>query len=156
MPKTQDTRHNAMRVSLITPEQTRQLRHLVLWPHIEKEVDCIIDIDHRDDAFHLGVFLDNEIIAVGSLFQMNSPKLQHEEQYRLRAMATHPEHRGTGSGRLLIEKAIRLLKEKNQDVLWCDARIKAVGFYQSLGFSVVDEVYDVPGIGPHKFMWIEL
>lgn len=71
-------------------------------------------------------------------------------------MATHPEFHGKGLARLLIVHALEILKEKEQDVLWCDARINAVGFYERLGFSQLDEVYDVPKIGPHKFMWKEI
>jgi len=41
-------------------------------------------------------------------------------------------------------------------VLWCDARLKAVPFYASLGFQSLPEVYDVPNIGPHQFMWIHI
>ncbi len=145
-----------MNVQLITPEQTRPLRHLVLWPHIEKEEDCNIDIDHRDDAFHLGVFVDGELRCVGSFFETQSPKISFEKQYRLRTMATHPEFHGKGLARQLILHSIEILKEKEQDVLWCDARLNAVGFYERLGFTKLDEVYDVPKIGPHKFMWIEL
>lgn len=145
-----------MEVKRITPEQTRPLRHLVLWSHIEKEDDCVIDIDHRDDAFHLGVFVDGELRCIGSFFAMFSPKISFEKQYRLRAMATHPEFHGKGLARELILHALEILKEKEQDVLWCDARINAVGFYERLGFSQLDEVYDVPKIGPHKFMWKEI
>ena len=145
-----------MYTQLITPEQTRPLRHLVLWPHIEKEEDCVIDIDHRDDAFHLGVFVDGELRCIGSFFAMFSPKISFKKQYRLRAMATHPEFHGKGLARELILHALEILKEKEKDVLWCDARINAVGFYERLGFSQIDEVYDVTKIGPHKFMWKEI
>lgn len=141
---------------LITPEQTRPLRHLVLWPHIAKEEDCVIDIDHRDDAFHLGVFVDGELKCIGSFFAMQSDKIPFSKQYRLRAMATHPDWHGRGLARQLILHALDILKNKEQDILWCDARLKAVGFYERLGFSQIDEVYEVPKIGPHKFMWKEI
>lgn len=141
---------------IIAPELTRPLRHKVLWPHIEKVEDCIIDIDHRSDAIHLGVFDDEKIISIGSLFQMDSPRIAIEKQYRLRAMATDPDYRGQNAGRILIEKSFDILKEKGVEVLWCDARKIAVGFYQSLGFSMLPEEYDVPKIGPHYFMWKEL
>ena len=145
-----------MKVEIIDASLTRPLRHLVLWPHIAKQEDCIIDIDQREDAIHLATYDAQNIVSIGSLFAMTSPKISFEKQYRLRAMATHPDYRGMNCGKLLVEKAIQILKEKQMEVLWCDARIGAVGFYQSLGFSMLDEVYDVPKIGPHKFMWLEL
>ncbi len=142
-----------MEVISIKAEQTHPLRHLVLWPHIEEEHDCIIDIDHRDDAIHLGVSVDGDIKCIGSLFAMQSPKIPFEKQYRLRAMATHPGYRGKGLAKALILHALNILQSKQQDVLWCDARIGAVGFYERLGFHQHDEIYEVPKIGPHKFMW---
>ncbi len=145
-----------MEVQFIRSEQTRPLRHLVLWPHISEEKNCIIDIDDREDAFHLGTFEQGQIISVGSFFQMTSGKLDFKKQYRLRAMATSPDFRGMNAGKELIQFAITELKERGIEVLWCDARINATGFYSNLEFSMLDEVYDVPLIGPHKFMWIEL
>jgi GNAT superfamily N-acetyltransferase len=145
-----------MEVKIISSELTHSLRHRVLWPHIEFEDSCIIDIDHREDAIHLGTFADNRLVSIGSLFAMKSPGLDHEKQYRLRAMATDPEYRGTGSGKLLVEFAIDHLRSKGVQVLWCDARLKATGFYQRLGFSIIEDVYEVPLIGPHQFMYFEL
>jgi GNAT superfamily N-acetyltransferase len=132
---------------------TKPLRHLVLWPHIAKEEDCIIDIDQREDAIHLGTWDGDRLVSIGSLFKMKSPKLENQNQYRLRAMATHPDYRGKNAGKVLIEKACEILKEKGAEVLWCDAREAAIGFYSALGFQLLDELYEVPCIGPHKFMW---
>jgi hypothetical protein len=41
-------------------------------------------------------------------------------------------------------------------VLWCDARLVAVPFYEQLGFKKFEDVYEVPLIGPHHFMWKEV
>ncbi|MBL0315257.1 MAG: GNAT family N-acetyltransferase [Flavobacteriales bacterium] len=145
-----------MEVRQITPTDTHRLRHLVLWPHIDQENKCVIDIDNRSDAIHLGTFSENKLVAIGSFFQMNSPKLSEQNQYRLRAMASAPVARGTGAGKLLVAKGIQILKEKKISVLWCDARLNATGFYSALGFHKLEEIYEVPLIGPHQFMWIEL
>jgi ribosomal protein S18 acetylase RimI-like enzyme len=145
-----------MEVRQITAEETRDLRFRVLWPHLESVDKCVIDIDHRSDALHLGTFDGNRLVAIGSLFEFETPKISHLKKYRLRAMATDPEYRGKGTGEMLIRKAIEILRSKNYDVLWCDARLKAVGFYEKIGFQALDEIYEVPIIGPHKFMFFEL
>jgi ribosomal protein S18 acetylase RimI-like enzyme len=87
---------------------------------------------------------------------MHSDKIPFDKQYRLRAMATHPDFHGRGLAKALILHSVEILKEKQQEVLWCDARLNAVGFYKRLGFRQIDEVYEVPKIGPHKFMWFKL
>lgn len=143
-------------VRKISPEETRNLRHQVLWPHINRMEDCVIDIDHREDAFHLGSFIDGDLVAIGSFFQMDSSKISLHPQYRLRAMASHPQFRGSGAGKQLVLFGIEILRNRGVAVLWCDARLKATGFYASLGFQKQEEIYDVPSIGPHQFMWFML
>lgn len=138
---------------LITPEETRPLRYLVLWPHKPNVQSCVIDIDHREDAMHVGAFQGEELIGICSLFQMHTPKLPDEKQYRLRAMATHPDVRGSGAGKAVVEEALRQVQEKGVDVLWCDARKVALGFYSRMGFDLIDAWYEVPIIGPHKLMY---
>lgn len=145
-----------MHVERISPEDTHALRHLVLWPHLESPDVCVIDIDHRSDAMHFGVRVHHEIVAIGSFFHMTSPKIEATLPYRLRAMAVHPAHRGKDYGQALIREACQQLRQLDVDILWCDARLKAVPFYQRLGFHMLPEVYDVPRIGPHQFMWKNL
>lgn len=87
---------------------------------------------------------------------MTSNRLSHAKQYRLRAMATDADFRRQHAGDLLITFAIQHLQTLGIDVLWCDARLYAVPFYSSLGFQKFDDVYEVPLIGPHHFMWKEL
>ena len=145
-----------MTVRVIQAEDTRALRHQVLWPHIENVENCVIDIDNRVDAIHLGTFDGERLVSVGSLFEMRSDKLEHRFQYRLRAMATDPDFRGRSAGKILINKAVEILEGLNCEVLWCDARLHATGFYSSLGFKKLEEIYQVKNIGPHQFMWKEL
>lgn len=140
-------------VNKITPEQAYSLRHRVLWPHILQEKECTIVQDFEEGVFHLGTFFNEQLVSIGSFFPMHSPKLNLQRQYRLRAMATDPTFRGQHTGRALIEHGLQLLSEQGEEVLWCDARIGAIPFYEKLGFSKLPQVYDVPNIGPHQFMW---
>lgn len=145
-----------MYAKIILPVQTYPLRHQVLWPHIKLEQDCIITIDHRKEAIHLGVFIDDQLVSICSLFEMKNEKFSHKKQYRLRAMATHPEYRGQNAGRTLVEFAIKILQEKKYDILWCDAREVALGFYSKIGFRIEGDWYNVPNVGRHKTMFFEL
>ncbi|MEZ4799287.1 MAG: GNAT family N-acetyltransferase [Flavobacteriales bacterium] len=142
-----------MDVRIINPSQTYDLRWRVLWPHKNVLNECFIDIDNEPGAFHLAVFDDKRIVSIGSFFRADSPKLEGENLYRLRAMATDPEYRGKGCGKLLLENAFDILKEKKCTSLWCDARVVAFGFYRSLGFKYLEEAYMIPIIGEHYFMW---
>ena len=143
-------------VRFIQARETQSLRHRVLWPHLPSPDVCLIDIDSRDDAFHVGVFSDKTLVSIGSFFRLSSPRLHHSAQYRLRAMATDPGFRRMHAGEQLIAFACDELRNRGAHVLWCDARLVAVPFYESIGFSKFDDVYEVPLIGPHHFMWKEL
>jgi len=45
------------------------------------------------------------------------------------------------------------LKDRKVDLLWCDARKVALGFYEKMGFKILGDFYEIPIIGPHKLMY---
>lgn len=143
-----------MVIQPISASLTRPLRHLVLWPHLPSVSDCTTDVDDREDTIHLGAFQDGQLVAIGTFFPQGSPKLKATRPFRLRAMASHPQSRGTGAAMALIQYSLRMLPALGADALWCDARIAAVGFYEKAGLMALPEVYEVPSIGPHQFMFI--
>lgn len=109
------------------------------------------------DAFHLGAFDEQErLVGVCSLFEMTTAKLNESQQIRLRAMATAPSVRDMGAGAAIVQEALRLAGGMGYDVLWCDARKVALGFYAKLGFERIDEWYEVPLIGLHQLMYYRL
>ena len=126
-------------VKEIKPKDCYFIRHQVLWQHKSFD-DCGIDIDDQEGAFHLGVYKDDQIICVASFFKQSNAKFSEENQYRLRAMATLPSAQNTGAARALLNTAFQILKEKGQDLLWCDAPIIASGFYEKLGFVIRQEL----------------
>lgn len=145
-----------MNIRTLAPEETYALRHLVLWPHKATAADCTIDIDHRADAMHWGVCMADAVVAIGSFFETPSTKLNAKHVYRLRAMAVHPDYRGQQLGQQLIHAAIENLRARNIELLWCDARLRAVPFYARMGFQSLPEIYEINPIGPHQFMWLNL
>jgi predicted GNAT family N-acyltransferase len=71
-------------------------------------------------------------------------------------MATEPAIRGAGVGRALVVDGLARVAARGGDLVWCDARVTAAGFYELMGFAVVTEPYDKPGIGPHVGMLIDV
>lgn len=77
--------------------------------------------------------------------------------WQLRAMATDPSVRGKGLGRLLVEAAVAHVTDQGRDLIWCNARISAAGFYSRLGFTGVTGEFAVSGVAePHIGMVREL
>ena len=70
-------------------------------------------------------------------------------------MATDPAVRGTGAGRALVAEVLARVAGLGGDLVWCDARAAAVGFYERMGFRVLTEPYEISPIGPHLGMVID-
>lgn len=141
---------------LISSEQTYPLRLNVLWPHKNNLLECGLDVDDMEGTFHVGAFKYDEIVSIGTFLIQRNEKFKEEKQYRLRAMASSPSVRGENFGKKVIEFAIQELRYRKVDLLWCDAREIALGFYEKMGFTVVGDFYDVPQIGPHKLMYYKI
>ena len=76
-----------------------------------------------------------------------------DTQYQLRGMATTLEVRGLGIGKMILQVASKILKEKEIDLLWCNAREEAFVFYKKQDFKVIDTSFKVPKIGIHYKMY---
>jgi ribosomal protein S18 acetylase RimI-like enzyme len=99
------------------------------------------------------VQLDGLTVATVTLQQENSSKLPQEKQYRLRAMAVREGYRGQGFGDAIVDAGLNHLRELGVEVVWCDARVAALNFYRRLQFDELEEEYEIPIIGLHRFMW---
>ncbi|MCC5925788.1 MAG: GNAT family N-acetyltransferase [Bacteroidetes bacterium] len=70
--------------------------------------------------------------------------------WQLRGMATATEVQGRGLGTILIQYALNDASSIGySSYFWCNARLKAVPFYEKNGWKCISEEFDVPGIGPH-------
>jgi [ribosomal protein S5]-alanine N-acetyltransferase len=141
-----------IQVKQIQARDCYPIRQQILWQHKKLE-DCGIDIDEQEGAFHLGVFLKDELVCIGSFFKQKNTQFSEHNQYRLRAMATVPKAQKQGTAKALLDFAFERLKNQNHDILWCDARLIAFGFYEKMGFTKKGKMYEIPLIGPHYLMW---
>ena len=72
---------------------------------------------------------------------------------QIRQMGTLASHRRKG----YAAEVLRLLEEKSKSILgakagFLQARELAIPFYESQGWEIIDEPYDIAGIGPHRSM----
>ncbi len=143
-------------VEFISTEMTFPLRLEVLWKHKKTFKECRLDTDDIKTTFHVGVMKEGKIVSVGTFLEQRNKTFNEEKQYRLRAMATLPIMKNSGYGKQIVEFACKELKNRKIEILWCDAREKAVGFYEKLGFQTKGDFYDIPLIGKHKLMYYKL
>ena len=140
-------------IRFITAEQTLPLRSLVLRNGLP-EAECIFAHDTLPSTFHLGYFDENnELLCILTCMRENHGKIP-KDAYRLRGMATHPNHRRQGYAAELLHVAIEHLKSQlGIEYLWFNARTIAFPFYEALGFEFISDEFDIPGIGPHREMY---
>ena len=151
------------RVMVVQWEALKEVRYEVLWPHLKSAEDARIDIDESEGAIHLAGMMGEAVVGVASLFLQKCDRFsgffEGEKVYRLRAMGVLAHVRGNGVGEAIINEAVRILKGEEVEVIWCDAREVAWGFYKRCGFAFVADkegvecdAYTVPNIGLHKMM----
>jgi ribosomal protein S18 acetylase RimI-like enzyme len=144
-----------MRIAFIKANECWSLRHKVLRPHQTIE-DCDYPNDRNPDSFHLGAFEGGRLVGVGSFYKEKQETIAGHIQWRLRGMAIDPDFRSVGAGRQLLLFGMDELKAKRADVIWCQARENAEGFYTKLGFTIKGEPFLLEGIGVHYIMYKSL
>ncbi|MGY1601039.1 GNAT family N-acetyltransferase [Geodermatophilus sp. SYSU D00815] len=116
-----------------------------------------IEEDDAPYTLHLAARLDGgEIVGVVRFHPRDCPWRDTEGSWQLRGMATDPRVRGRGVGRALVADGLVRVSAMGAQLVWCDARKAAVGFYERIGFTVVTDEYDLRPVGPHRGMLIEL
>lgn len=146
-----------MQVRAITAAETQPLRSAVLRPGQPPE-SLVYPGDDAPTTFHAGAIIDGEIVGIATIYPEPMPlvpqaALDPASAFRLRGMATRPDLQGTGLGRAVLLRCIEHVRDAGASVLWCNARVSALGFYQRLGFETVGDEFDIAGIGPHYVMW---
>ena len=142
-----------IQIKEISAEETFPIRLEVLRKNIPLPFEFNGDFDK--DTIHLGAFKNDKLIAVSSYMKASNKNFEGN-QYQLRGMATLTEYQGFGAGKLMLEKAVQILKEKNSDLLWCNARIAAVDFYKKQGFRTFGEIFEISYVGEHYVMLKEI
>lgn len=141
-------------VNQITAAETYTVRHPVLRAGRPVET-CAMPGDDAKDTFHLGLFDTEKLIGVVTF--MNAAKPQFTgKQYQLRGMAVLDTYQGKGLGNLLVAAGEARLKAQGYDLLWCNARIKALNFYTRKGFKIEGEPFEIEPIGKHYLLYKNL
>ena len=142
-----------IRIKKLKAEDTYSIRKEVLRKNMTLSHE--MKGDHDSDALHLGIYEGDKLVCIGSFMKAARTDLSGQ-QYQLRGMATLDGSQGKGYGKLLLQEAEAILKRKDIDIIWCNARVVAIDFYKKMGYQLMSEIFEVPQIGPHYVMFKKL
>jgi GNAT superfamily N-acetyltransferase len=143
-----------MKVLRISAQDTYPLRQQMLVPTHELKKAKFENDEDEDISFHLGAFSDSKLVSVASFFYERNPIFSDLHQYQLRGMATLPDFQAQGLSSELLSFAFPIIKQNFCTLLWCNARVSAIGFYEKVGFKKFNgEVFEIDEIGPHVLMF---
>jgi len=112
-------------ITKVDKEAAWELRHKVMWP--DKDLDYI-KLEDDDLGIHFGLFKENILISVISLFINN-------EEGQFRKFATLQQEQGKGYGSMLLDYVIQEAKKRGVKRIWCNARKNKVNFYKKFGLQ---------------------
>ncbi|HVS68097.1 MAG TPA: GNAT family N-acetyltransferase [Mycobacteriales bacterium] len=142
----------AVLVRLATADEVRPLRMAVLRPD---QPLVPADYDERPDTRHVAAFAGGTVVGCASVFP--SPYDAEPRAWQLRGMAVAPDLQGSGIGAQVLLGAVDVVRDSRAPLLWANARVTALGFYERLGFEVHGEEYVYgPAALPHKIILMRL
>ncbi|MCP9495548.1 MAG: GNAT family N-acetyltransferase [Pyrinomonadaceae bacterium MAG19_C2-C3] len=146
-------------IKRIAADETRPLRHLVLRPD-KPAAELVYPGDDAPEAAHYGAMLDDEVVGIATIHREPMPDdeatVRASKSWRLRGMATAEKVRRIGLGGKILTACIEHVRANGDVLLWCNARLVAVEFYQAYGFQTRGEPFDIQPIGMHYVMWREV
>jgi GNAT superfamily N-acetyltransferase len=143
-------------VAVVDEARTRELRRSVLRPTLRPAE--LLPGDDVPGGVHLGaVDADGTVACTCFVYADPCPWLPGRPAWHLRQMATRPDRRGAGLGAAVVAAALELARAQGAEILWCNARETAAGFYERQGFERHGGVFtDERHTIPHVQMWREL
>jgi predicted GNAT family N-acyltransferase len=141
----------------VTVEESDAETTYPLWRDVLREGRPVARLTDPEGTLHLAArTVDGRLVGVVRFAPVPCPWREARAPWQLRGMATDPTVRGTGAGRALVAEGLARVAALGGDLVWCDARVPAVGFYERMGFAVVTEQFDKPEGGPHRGMLVPL
>jgi GNAT superfamily N-acetyltransferase len=102
---------------------------------------------------HFGLYQKEQLIGIISIFKEKNNLFQEKNQFQIRGMAVLEEFQGKGFGAELVKVAENYCINQNVDLIWFNAREKAIPFYKKLGYTSIGDSFLIPDVGIHFAMY---
>lgn len=117
---------------------------------------CVFEGDDLETTYHFGLYNDNDLIGIISLFTQSNTIFVEKKQAQIRGMAILETHQKKGYGEALVKHCENYCKNDNFDLIWFNARTAAVGFYKRMNYQIIGEPFDIKDVGEHYLMFKKL
>ncbi|MES2544976.1 MAG: GNAT family N-acetyltransferase [Bacteroidota bacterium] len=142
-------------IQKITAIETFPVRHPILRSG-KPIATCHFDGDDLTTTTHFGLFIEENLIGVISIFEMKNPLFTADKQFQIRGMAVLEELQKKGFGADLVAHAEHFITSQKGNLIWFNARINAVGFYEKLGYTIIGNAFEIEGVGTHYVLYKEV
>jgi predicted GNAT family N-acyltransferase len=114
--------------------------------------------DRGADAVHFCAEDETgRVVSVATVLREAPPWRAHVTNgWRIRGMATASDWRGRGAGSAVMGAVVAHVGESGGGLMWCNARLGAVNFYERAGMTKTGEPWEEPVIGPHIAMFTNI
>ena len=139
----------------ITAFETIIVRHPVL--RFGKPIEsCRFEGDDLPTTTHFGLFFENQLSAVISVFEAKSILFFKENQFQIRGMAVLEQHQKKGFGEALLKYCEKQIRIKSGKIIWFNARETAIGFYEKSDYQKIGGGFEIADIGIHYVLFKKL
>ncbi|BBA97290.1 putative acetyltransferase [Actinacidiphila reveromycinica] len=137
-----------MRTAVVPVEEIFALRWEVLRTGMPREA-AVYPEDARDDTFHIAAYDEEGVVRACVTFFADPLPGEAAPAYRFRGMGSAPHLRGAGYGAAALRAGMRESAARGAQVVWCNGRTSARGFYEHFGFTATGEEFQLAPSGPH-------
>lgn len=143
------------KIKEITSADTFSVRHPVLREGKPIQT-CSFEGDNLSSTKHFGLFVDENLTAVVSVFQNNNSIFNTQNQFQIRGMAVLKDFQRKGFGEELVLYCEDYIKSQNGKLIWFNARENAITFYRKLGYEILGNGFVIENVGIHYIMKKEI
>lgn len=141
-----------MRTAVVPLEDVFELRRRVLRPGRPRNTAAFVE-DAHPGVFHVAAYdPEGAVVACVTFFPEPPPAQLSGEAapaHRLRGMASSDAVRGQGYGAAVLRAGMAEARARGAELVWCNGRTAARGFYEHQGFTAVGEEFTLEPAGPH-------
>ncbi|MFI8995047.1 GNAT family N-acetyltransferase [Streptomyces sp. NPDC053542] len=138
----------AIRTKTVPRAEIFDLRWSVLRPGLPAEAARYPE-DADPGVFHMAAYDGDTLAACATFFPDPVPGEEAVPAYRFRGMASSPEARGRGFGAAVLRAGIEEAARRGAQLVWCNGRVSARGFYERMGFTTDGETFEIAPSGAH-------